>query len=147
MLLIIHSNSKSPNELIAATTGLLVNDDRYSPAAENADNNSIRANMPAANLPRSSSVPMSRDSGIRLIMVMNISMNKTMPVNLPSTISVMLIGDDNSRAIEPLRLSSLISRMVNRGVTINSMMLATSKVGITTRSVTPGALGNVASCD
>ena len=36
LLLIIHSNSNRPNELIAATTGLLVNDDRYRPAAENA---------------------------------------------------------------------------------------------------------------
>ena len=102
--------------------------------------------MPAASLPRSSSVPASSESGIRLIMPTKISMNSTMPVNLPSTIWVMLTGEDSSSAIVPLRRSSLISRMVSNGVTMSSMTLATSKVGITTRSVTPGAFGRVASC-
>ncbi len=42
-----------------------------------------------------------------------------------------------------LRFSSLISRMVNNGVTINRMMLATSNNGRATRSVTPGAFFKV----
>ena len=78
-------------------------------------------------------------------MIMKISMNRAMPVNLPSTIWVMLTGDESNRAREPLRFSSLINRIVSSGVTISNIMLAISKVGITTISVTPGALGMVAS--
>ena len=84
--LTIHSSNKKPKVLNAEIKMLSVSDEIYRPAAEKAASNKARASKPAEILPRSSSVPIDKESGIKVNMNTKIIMNMNMPKNLPNTI-------------------------------------------------------------